>query len=137
MLLWGTPVSTSSFLACPEPLRKVPKFSREGLNSEEFAAQHSRLRLPRVGSRRGGATADSRGPPHSRPRAAPASTRAPRGNRAAVAGAFVRAEQAPKGSAGFPAPALTTAGPLPLPTPPRLGPRSGASPSSPSGWRRA
>lgn len=104
---------TGSFLACPEPLRKVPKFSREGLNSEEFAAQHSRLRLPRVGSRRGGATADSRGPPHSRPRAAQPSTRAPRGNRAAVAGAFVRAEQAPKGSAGFPAPALTTAGPLP------------------------
>lgn len=54
----------------------------------------------------------SRAAPLPAPRR-PAEYSAPRGNRAAVAGAFVRAEQAPKGSAGFPAPALTTAGPLP------------------------
>lgn len=84
-------------------MRKVPKFSREGLNSEEFAAQHSGLWLPRVGSRRGGATPESRGPLLSGPRGARPPD--PRGNRAAVAGAFVRVEQAPKGSSGKPAPA--------------------------------
>lgn len=98
-----------SFLACPETLRKVLKFSEEGLNSEEFGAQHSGVGLPRVGSRRGDAGVS--GPLPSRPRGA--RPPGPRGNRAAVASAFVRAEQAPKGSVGKPASARPHA------TPPR------------------
>lgn len=64
-----------------------------------------------MGSRRGEATPESRGPLPSRPRGA--RPPGPRGKRAAVVGAFVRADQAPKGSVGKPASAR------PHVTPPR------------------